>query len=154
MPENESPPTTRSLKACDLPGLLDGASHGKGLGFNFLRHVKRCNVLTAVVDLTAGLKDDTRQRPWQQLQMLRSELEAYQRGLSDKLALVIANKSDEAHTSRAARALKRRTNLPVATVSAFKESDFTDLKERLLRLADRGRMDVQHGLDDAVVAVS
>jgi GTP-binding protein len=106
------------------------------------------------VDLTAGLKDDTRQRPWQQIQMLRSELEAYQRGLSDKLALVIANKSDEAHTSRAARALKRRINLPVATVSAFKESDFTDLKERLLRLADRGRMDDQHGLDDAVAAVS
>jgi GTP-binding protein len=56
--------------------------------------------------------------PWEALDVLRAELEAYLPGLSDRPALVVATKTDIEHTSEVADELRRRTDLPVITVSA------------------------------------
>lgn len=128
--------STRKVTVCDLPGLLEGAHEGRGLGFNFLRHVKRCNALAAVVDLSAGLRGDERPRPWQQLNMLQHELEQYQSGLSSKIAAVIANKTDVANTSRAAAALERRVSTQVARVSAATDDGVQVLKQHLFQVAN------------------
>jgi GTP-binding protein len=74
----------------DVPGLIPGASHGKGLGLEFLRHVERCSVLVHVLD-TATLESD--RDPVSDLDVIEAELAAYG-GLSDRPRIVALNKVD------------------------------------------------------------
>jgi GTP-binding protein len=71
----------------DVPGLLEGAHEGRGLGDRFLRHVTRCRALVLVVDLAA---DD----PRADLRTLRAELEAYDPSLARRPSLVVGTKTD------------------------------------------------------------
>ena len=71
----------------DVPGLIEGASQGKGLGHRFLRHVVRCRALVLVVDLSAP-------DPVADLATLRAELRAYDASLAERPALVVATKAD------------------------------------------------------------
>jgi len=71
----------------DNPGLLAGASENVGLGHSFLRSIERSLALVYVVDFS---KDD----PWDDVEVLRMELEAYKEGLSHKARLILANKAD------------------------------------------------------------
>jgi len=71
----------------DNPGLLAGASENVGLGHSFLRSIERSLALVYVVDFS---KDE----PWDDVEVLRMELEAYKEGLSSKARLIIANKAD------------------------------------------------------------
>lgn len=74
----------------DLPGLIEGASEGKGLGDRFLRHVERCRVLVVVLDLAASMGV----APEDQERVLLGDLEAYSPALAERPRLVAANKSD------------------------------------------------------------
>ncbi|TSB21642.1 GTPase ObgE [Streptomyces sp. NBC_01525] len=74
----------------DVPGLIPGASQGKGLGLEFLRHVERCEVLVHVLD-TATLESD--RDPLSDLDMIEAELAQYG-GLEDRPRLVVLNKVD------------------------------------------------------------
>src|SRR5438132_9503266 len=71
----------------DVPGLIEGASAGKGLGLAFLRHVARCRVLVYVVDLTV---DD----PGRDLSMVRAEVAAYDPALAERRSLSVGTKLD------------------------------------------------------------
>lgn len=71
----------------DNPGLIEGASDNIGLGHTFLRAMERALALVYVVDLSGPA-------PWEELQVLREELETYQPGMSNKARMVIANKAD------------------------------------------------------------
>ena len=107
-----------SITVADIPGLIEGAHENRGLGHNFLRHIERCAAFIYVVDLSAGLGNRPGIRPWKALEVLKAELEAYLPGLSDRPAIVVGTKTDVEHTSRAADALRRKTDLPVVTVCA------------------------------------
>lgn len=72
----------------DIPGLIEGASEGKGLGHEFLRHVERTRVLIHLLD---GLSDD----PLADLSAIDGELKAFGHGLAQKPQLVVLNKLDE-----------------------------------------------------------
>ncbi|MDX3237765.1 GTPase ObgE [Streptomyces sp. ME03-5709C] len=74
----------------DVPGLIPGASEGRGLGLEFLRHVERCSVLVHVLD-TATLESD--RDPLSDLDTIESELRAYG-GLEDRPRVVVLNKID------------------------------------------------------------
>ncbi|MGW6208855.1 GTPase ObgE [Streptomyces sp. NPDC055089] len=74
----------------DVPGLIPGASQGKGLGLEFLRHVERCSVLVHVLD-TATLESD--RDPVSDLDMIEEELKLYG-GLEDRPRIVVLNKID------------------------------------------------------------
>jgi GTPase len=71
----------------DVPGLVEGAAEGRGLGLAFLRHLKRCRVLCYVVDLADESPADT-------LRILRGEIAAYDHDLAARPALVAGNKVD------------------------------------------------------------
>lgn len=71
----------------DVPGLIEGAHEGKGLGDRFLRHVMRCRVLVFVVDVAA-------EDPETDLESVRQELRAYDPGLAERPWLVAATKAD------------------------------------------------------------
>ncbi|MDX2848264.1 MULTISPECIES: GTPase ObgE [Streptomycetaceae] len=74
----------------DVPGLIPGASEGRGLGLEFLRHVERCSVLVHVLD-TATLESD--RDPLSDLDVIEAELRAYG-GLEDRPRIVVLNKVD------------------------------------------------------------
>ena len=75
----------------DVPGLIPGASEGKGLGLEFLRHVERCAALVHVLDC-ATLEPD--RDPMSDLDLIETELAAYGAGLSDRPRIVALNKVD------------------------------------------------------------
>lgn len=75
------------LVLCDIPGLIEGASHGAGLGLAFLRHVQRCKVLLHVVD---GTSED----PVGDFDTINEELKKYDDFLAEKPQVVVLNKMD------------------------------------------------------------
>src|SRR5439155_22747974 len=74
----------------DVPGLIEGASKGRGLGLAFLRHLERCRVLCFVLDLASDVSPDVA------LGVLRSELPAHLPSFDDRPGVVAANKVDAA----------------------------------------------------------
>jgi GTPase len=107
-----------SFVMADIPGLIEGAADGAGLGLQFLRHVERCRVLIHLVDLSAEGPGRT---PLHDLDVLNRELQRFSPELALKPQLVAANKVDlpdaRAKLGRFTAALKRR-GLPVFPVSA------------------------------------
>ena len=71
----------------DVPGLIEGAAGGRGLGLAFLRHLKRCRVLCYVIDLAEGYPAET-------FRILRGEVAAYDQDLAGRTSLVAGNKVD------------------------------------------------------------
>ena len=90
------------VKAADIPGLIDGASSGRGKGHDFLRHVERTKALLYMVD-AAGV--DLR-NPIDDLKILAKELRSYGDGsLLERRALIVANKVDLLHNDRVSEIL-------------------------------------------------
>lgn len=83
-------PDGRSFVMADLPGLIEGASQGKGLGHQFLRHIERCRVIIHVVDMGAQDGRD----PVADYKIINDELESYQYRLLERPQIVVANKMD------------------------------------------------------------
>jgi len=108
------PTDERRATIADMPGLIEGASAGAGLGHAFLRHVERTRLLVHVVDVAAA-------DPERDFQIIRDELEARDPLLLQKLGLVVANKIDlpEADAQLAGfRRRRKREGLEVVAVSA------------------------------------
>lgn len=80
----------RSFVMADLPGLIEGASQGKGLGIQFLRHIERCRVIVHIVDMAAVEGRD----PIEDFKTINEELEAYNPQLLKRPMIVVANKMD------------------------------------------------------------
>lgn len=76
----------------DMPGLIEGASQGVGLGINFLRHIERTKVLVHVIDMAATHERD----PYQDFLDIMEELSAYNEILLQRPMVIVANKMDEA----------------------------------------------------------
>ena len=91
-----------SFVMADVPGLIEGAHRGVGLGHRFLRHVERSRVLLYVID-ASGIEG---RDPVHDLGVLRSEIELYRKDLADRPALVFANKTDLAEAGRWLPALR------------------------------------------------
>jgi len=106
----------RELVIADIPGLIEGAHEGIGLGDRFLGHVERCRVLLHLVDGTG-------EHAGQAYKTVRAELEAYGQGLSEKPEIVALNKADaltpeqlKQQTARLKRAAKK-TPLVISAVT-------------------------------------
>ena len=78
------------IRMADVPGIIEGAARGVGLGLDFLKHLERSRVLVYVIDL-AGT--DNRE-PWTDYKILRKEIDEYSQELAERPALVVANKLD------------------------------------------------------------
>ncbi|MCL2655592.1 MAG: GTPase ObgE [Coriobacteriia bacterium] len=81
----------RSFVVADVPGLIEGASQGKGLGHAFLRHIERSALIAQVVDLSGGFEE---RDPITEYEVIRAELEAHAADLRDRPHLIIGNKCD------------------------------------------------------------
>lgn len=80
-----------SFVMADLPGLIEGAHEGKGLGLNFLRHIERCRVLVHVIDMASTEGRD----PVEDFHIINKELESYNLKLLERPMVIVANKMDD-----------------------------------------------------------
>ena len=108
----------RGFLAADIPGLIEGASEGQGLGHDFLRHVDRCRLLLHVVDVAGTDGRD----PVEDIEKINYELRQYSEALADRPQIIVANKIDsvleEEEIFVRFREYVERNDLPVVYVSA------------------------------------
>jgi GTP-binding protein len=121
-------PSYRRATVADIPGLIEGAHRGLGLGHEFLRHITRCRVLVFVVDV-AGSEG---RNPVEDLQNLRREIDLYDPSLSSRAWLVVANKMDLPDAKENLKALQDRfPKLEILPTSAAKGEGIDALKQAL-----------------------
>jgi len=121
----------QTFVAADIPGIIEGASAGAGLGLQFLRHVERTRVLLHVVDASGANGRD----PAADLALVREEVRSYLPELLERPQLVAATKRDVAADPDALRALERaasKLGLELVPVSAVTGVGLPQLKRRLL----------------------
>ena len=125
----------REFVLADIPGLIEGAHEGLGLGDRFLGHLERCNVLLHLVDATGD-------HAGQAYKTIRHELEAYGAGLTGKPEIVALSKADavdpETLKTQTAR-LKRAAKRAPLTLSAVSGAGMTEALGGLLQTIDRHR---------------
>src|SRR5205809_4460627 len=121
-------PGYRRATIADIPGLIEGAHRGVGLGHEFLRHITRCRILVFVIDV-AGSEG---RNPIEDLQNLRREIDLYDPALSSRPWLAVANKMDLPDTERNLRALQDRfPRTKIVPTSAAKGEGIAELKKTL-----------------------
>ena len=121
-------PGYRRATVADIPGLIEGAHRGLGLGHEFLRHITRCRVLVFVVDV-AGSEG---RNPVEDLQNLRREIDLYDPTLSSRAWFVVANKMDLPGAKENLEALQERfPKLQILPTSAAKGEGIDALKQAL-----------------------
>lgn len=107
-----------SFTVADVPGLIEGAAEGKGLGHEFLRHVERTALILHVADLTGGLEG---RDPVEDYEIIKRELELYAPELADRPVIVVGNKVDVPGTEENLERLR-----------AHVKAESEELSERLL----------------------
>ncbi|MDB4977905.1 MAG: GTPase Obg [Candidatus Peribacteria bacterium] len=130
----------RSYIVADVPGLIEGASEGKGLGDTFLKHIERCGALLHVLDASRSFDVtaiDSVPNPellLRDYKAIRKELEAYSPSLAAKRELIILNKADliPDHLKDVAKFLKKHKLELFMTISAGTAQGTTELKKKLL----------------------
>ena len=114
----------------DIPGLIEGAHKGLGLGHEFLRHITRCRIFLFVVDV-AGSEG---RNPIEDLQQLRKELDLYDPLLSQRPWFVIANKMDLPDAAENLVALRKKfPKIDMVPISAAKGEGIEELKKKLAK---------------------
>jgi GTP-binding protein len=124
----------RSFVVADVPGLIEGAHRGLGLGHQFLRHLERTRVLVHLVDVSGA----SGRNPVDDLDTVRKELELFQPTLAAKPQVVVANKIDALdpeHEDAVAALAKRASelDLPFLRVSGVSGEGIPDLLEAMWR---------------------
>lgn len=122
-----------TLRVADIPGIIDGAHAGVGLGSDFLKHIARAKVLAYVVDLAGTDARD----PVEDLKALRAEIRLYDREMAKRPSLVIANKIDvEGAVENLGRLEKTAWRKPIP-ISAATGEGIDALLKRLRKAAER-----------------
>ena len=122
----------RSFVVADIPGLIEGAHHGQGLGHQFLRHIERTKVLVYLVDVSSA----SEREPADDLTVLRRELELFRADLLERPQVVVATKIDSLDDKeRVARLTAKAAEwaLPVLTISAVTGQGVPALLEAMWR---------------------
>ena len=120
----------RSFVVADVPGLIEGAHRGLGLGHQFLRHLERTKVLVHLVDVSSATGRD----PSADLEVIRRELELFQPTLAAKPQIVAASKIDAVDDESRVTALAKKAadlHLPFYRVSAATGAGIPELLEAM-----------------------
>jgi GTP-binding protein len=110
-------PHEESFVVADIPGLIEGAHDGAGLGVQFLRHIERTSVLAHLVDVSDG---SGRENPVEDFKIITEELRSFGHGLAEKPVIVVASKMDAANPEKLKKlaAMAKRRKLPFFAISA------------------------------------
>ncbi|HSW47049.1 MAG TPA: GTPase ObgE [Phycisphaerae bacterium] len=121
-------PGFRRFVMADIPGLIEGAHEGVGLGDDFLRHIERTRVIVHLIDVHPIAKTPT---PVKAYHVIRNELQNYSQALADKPELIVANKVDLAPDLAAVDELRRELGREVLAISAATGAGLEELGHRL-----------------------
>ena len=137
----------RRIVVADIPGLIEGAQHGAGLGHNFLRHIERTKVIVHLLDLFPLDGSD----PAENYRTIRRELEAFSPALANKREIVAANKMDLAVDDEAIQKLRR--DLPdkeIFPISGVSRQGLEPLLERLWQVLREQKAEQPHSSKPAL----
>ncbi|MDE1172053.1 MAG: GTPase ObgE [Verrucomicrobium sp.] len=124
-------PDFSKVSVADIPGLIEGAHEGRGLGHEFLRHIERCAVLLFVIDLSG----QEGREPAEDFALLRRELKLYRADLADRPFLVVANKIDLPGAAENLAAFKKKVRKKVHVISAQEREGIEELKKAIREAA-------------------
>ena len=118
----------KEITIADIPGLVEGAHKGTGLGIQFLKHIERCKSLLHLIDITS---EDLKKS----YQQVKNELKKYSNKLIKKKELIVLNKIDlidEKEVSHIIKDFKKNTKSEVVAVSTFNKTSVSKIKSKLL----------------------
>ena len=117
----------RRFVMADIPGLIEGASDGAGLGHDFLKHIERTAILVHILDIMPTDGSD----PAENYKAIRGELEQYSKVLAKKQEVIVANKIDLDPDGQIVKELRKKLPQPVYPISAVTGSGTKELSELL-----------------------
>ena len=118
----------KEITIADIPGLIEGAHKGTGLGIQFLKHIERCKSLLHLIDITS---EDLKKS----YQQVKNELKKYSNKLTKKKELIVLNKIDlidEKEVNHIIKDFKKNTKSEVIALSTFNKSSVSKIKSKLL----------------------
>ena len=118
----------KEITIADIPGLVEGAHKGTGLGIQFLKHIERCKSLLHLIDITS---EDLKKS----YQQVKNELKKYSNKLTKKKELIVLNKMDlidDKEVNHIIKDFKKNTKSEVIAVSTFNKSSVSKIKSKLL----------------------
>ena len=122
----------KSFVMADLPGLIEGAHLGKGLGLQFLRHIERCRVIIHVVDMSPNGRD-----AYEDYKVINEELAQYGLGISKRPMIIVASKMDEEGAIEKLKAFKKKVKQDVYPISALTDEGLKPLLNKCVELLDK-----------------
>ena len=119
-----------SFVIADLPGLIEGAADGLGLGHKFLKHVERTKIIAHVIDM-AGSEG---RNPYEDYEIIRKELADFSPKLLDKQEIIIANKMDLPNADKNLIEFKKKVKKEIYEISAINNQNLDSLVNGLSKL--------------------
>ncbi len=124
-------PDGRSFVVADLPGLIEGAAEGTGLGDKFLKHVERTRVIAHVIDMSGYTND-----PYDDYVTINEELRKFDENLLKKPQIILANKMDMEDSKENLKKFKEKVSKEVYEISAIKGEGLDKVVYKLADLLD------------------
>jgi GTP-binding protein len=136
-------PHTESFTVADLPGLIEGAHLGHGLGIQFLKHIERTSVIVHLVDVSdsSATEGTDRPDPVADYKVITEELKSFDPALAAKPTILVAAKADVANPDKLKKltAMAKRRKLPFYTISAVTGEGIDPLKHAIAKLVAQHR---------------
>lgn len=127
-----------SYTVADLPGLIEGASEGAGLGHKFLKHIERTKIIAHVIDMSGS----EGRNPYDDYVTIRKELEIFSSKLIKKPGIIIANKMDLESSKSNLEEFKKKVDAPIYEISAINNQGLDKVIEELKELVKNTCEDV------------
>jgi GTP-binding protein len=127
----------------DLPGLIEGAHAGKGLGDRFLKHAERTKILVHIIDM-AGTED---RDPLDDYQKISNELSAYSEQLAVKHKIIVANKMDLPKAQKNLKRFQEHVQEKIFAISALNDQDIQPLVDEMRRFLMKEKQENSMGAE-------
>ena len=127
-----------SYTIADLPGLIEGASDGLGLGHKFLKHIERTKIIAHIIDMS-GIEG---RNPYEDYLTIRKELENFSPKLIQKPEIIIANKMDIEASKENLEEFKQKVKVPIYEVSAIQNKGLDEVLKALKELVKNTKDEV------------
>jgi GTP-binding protein len=124
----------RHFAAADIPGIIEGAHQGKGLGFEFLRHIRRTKVLLHIIDMSGFDGKD----PYENYKAINDELKKYSKLTAKKPIVIVLNKKELPSSQENIKAFKRRVRKkPLFEISAVTGEGIDEMLAQTVLMLDK-----------------
>ncbi len=138
-------PDERSFVLADMPGLIEGAGEGKGLGHEFLRHIRRCRVLIHVIDMSGAERN-----PVSDYEIINKELATYDLSLETRPQIVVANKMDDEYAEMYLEEFRKAyPDLKVYEISALTHQGINEVLYAAMAEIEKAKAEIEENPETA-----